>query len=279
MDGFLVTPGVFNYLTGRGSDIGKWFDKSKKIDAFSFTGSSEVGKAIVENLPTCIPLQLELGGHNPAVVMDDADLDLAVKQIVKGAFSFSGQRCTSIKRVLVHSKVHDAFVEKLRRNVSRIKLEEPLINSGNVRKFVEFCEDAIDGGAVLVSRKLKVVGNYVSPMVFTRVRKGMKIFSEEVFGPILAISTYEREEEILSFCNGSKYGLQASIFGSNIDAITGFALKLEFGRVNINIAPSRSPDVLPFGGCKNSGFGLQSIGESLRFFTLKRGIVLEKEGE
>lgn len=277
VDGFLATPGVFNYLTGRGSEIGKWFDRTRKIDAFSFTGSSDVGKAIVDRLPTRIPLQLELGGHNPAVVLEDVDLDLAVRQIVKGAFGFSGQRCTSIKRVLVHGRVHDAFVEKLKKALSELKLEEPLISAGSVRMFVEFCEDAEQKGAVLVSNKLEVRGNYVSPMVFTRVREGMKIYEEEVFAPILAISLYEREEEIFSFCNGSKYGLQASIFGKDIESITGFALKLEFGRVNINIAPSRSPDVLPFGGCKDSGFGLQSIGESLKFFTAKRGIVLEKE--
>lgn len=276
VDGYLITPGVFNYITGRGSELGSFIDENSEIDSFSFTGSSEVGKQLLSKLRTGIPVQLEMGGHNPAIVMSDADLDLAVQEISKGAFSFSGQRCTSIKRVLVHKKVHDAFVEKMKKHMETLNLEEPLIDERSVNRLKEFCQDALDKGANQISPDLSIKGNYVTPVVFTNVKKGMKLFDSEVFGPVLAISKYEQEAEIEEFCNNSKYGLQASIFSEDLDVASSEALKLEFGRVNVNLCPARSPDILPFGGVKDSGLGFQSIGESLKFFTRYKGVVLRR---
>lgn len=275
VDGFLVTPAVLNYITGKGSEIGKWIVKHQKVDAFSFTGSTAVGKSIVDGLPGYIPVQMELGGHNPAVVLEHADLDLAVKEIVRGAFLFSGQRCTSIKRLFVNKKIYDSFIEKLKVAVFGVQLKEPLINKRVVEELKEAYDDALNKGAQLIGLPLDIKGNFVSPVVVSGVTKEMKLFNEEVFAPVLAITPFNEEEEVISFCNDSKFGLQASIFAKNIDKATDIALRLEFGRININSIPARSPDVLPFGGVKASGCGVQSIKDSLIFFTQPRGIVLK----
>ncbi|GCE63235.1 NADP-dependent glyceraldehyde-3-phosphate dehydrogenase [Candidatus Mycoplasma haematohominis] len=275
VDGFLATPGIFNYVTGRGSEIGKWIIKHQNVDAFSFTGSTDVGRSIVVGLPDGIPVQMELGGHNPAIVFDDADLDLAVQEVIKGAFSFSGQRCTSIKRLFVHKKIYADVLEKLKVAVFEVQLKEPLINKKVVEELKIAYKDALDKGAQLIGGSLTVDGNFVSPVVFAGVSEGMKLFNEEVFAPVLAITPFEEEDELVKFCNDSKFGLQSAIFTKNIERATDLALKLEFGRVNINTLPARSPDVLPFGGIKASGCGLQSIKDSLLFFTSAKGIVLK----
>ncbi|OAL10307.1 glyceraldehyde-3-phosphate dehydrogenase [Candidatus Mycoplasma haematobovis] len=276
VDEYLITPGVLNYVTGKGSEISKALIKSPHIKALSFTGSTEIGKEIGSQLAN-IPKQLELGGHNSAIVLKDADLSLAISEILKGAFGFSGQRCTAIKKVFVSSEIYERFIELFMKELKDFPpLQEPLINESAVAKAKLFYEDALNKGANLLSGELNIRNNLVSPIVFENVTDEMFISSEELFAPVIALRTFKDIKEAISLCNKSNYGLQASIFSENIEDSSQLALSLECGRININSAPSRSPDILPFLGVKDSGMEVQGIKNSLYFFTKFKGIVYKK---
>ncbi|CBY92041.1 non-phosphorylating glyceraldehyde-3-phosphate dehydrogenase (NADP) [Mycoplasma haemofelis str. Langford 1] len=279
VDGYLITPGVLNYVTGKGSDIGDFLTSSPYIKALSFTGSTEVGKSLMPKLPN-IPKQMEMGGHNPAIVLRNADLKITIPSILKGAFGFSGQRCTAIKKVFVHKDIYSPFMDKLREELSILPpLKEPLINKGAVSIVEEFYKDALDKGAKVVGNELSINGNFVSPIVLENVDSSMKAFEEELFAPIIAIKEFEKDEEVVELCNNSRYGLQASIFSNSLDEATSLAINMDFGRININTLPSRSPDILPFLGIKDSGLDVQGIKDSLLFFSIPKGIVWKKDEE
>lgn len=226
-----------------------------------------------------IPMQLEMGGHNPAVIFKDANMDLAIREIMKGSFGFSGQRCTSIKKVFVEKKVYEEFVNAFKLKLKGFKLKEPLIDKSIVNSLKECYEEALNKGAKLISDPLEIKDNFVTPVVFTDVNKDMQIFKDELFAPIIFVSPFSEINELEEMCNDSRYGLQASIFTEDIELASQISLKLDFGRVNINFAPSRSPDILPFSGIKDSGFEVQGIRNSLFFFTRFKGIVLRKQAE
>lgn len=276
VDEYLITPGVLNYVTGKGSEIGKALIKSPYIKALSFTGSTEIGKEISAQLPH-IPKQLELGGHNSAIVLKDADLALAISEILKGAFGFSGQRCTAIKKVFVSREIYEKFIELFKKELETFSLlKEPLINESAVNQAKLFYEDALAKGAKLLSKEFEIKNNFVSPIVFENVSDEMLIANEELFAPVIALRAFGKLEEVVNLCNKSTYGLQASVFSESIEDASNLSLLLECGRININSAPSRSPDILPFLGVKSSGMEVQGIKNSLYFFTQFKGIVYKK---
>ena len=229
-----------------------------------------------------IPLLMELGGKDAAIVLKDADLDLAAKNIVAGAYSYSGQRCTAIKRVLVVNEVADKLVEKIKMEIKNLKVGNPLELDADVvplidTKSADFVEglinDAINlGGNLVVGGNRE--GNLIYPTLIDNVTKEMRIAWEEPFGPVLPIIRVNNVEEAIEIANRSEYGLQSSVFTENINDAFYVADKLEVGTVQVNNKTERGPDHFPFLGVKSSGVGLQGIKYSIEAMTRLKATII-----
>lgn len=278
----VITPGVFNYITGTGKIIGESIkQQSNKVSAMSFTGSTDIGLQLSEDFPH-IPKQLEMGGLNVAIVLKDADISGSVQEILKGAFSFSGQRCTAVKKILIEKPIYKEVIKEIESALPKFQEDiAPLISKFAVEETKSFYLDALDKKAVLISQPIEWKDNslIVSPIVFKDIKPNMKLFNKELFGPILGLMEFEKLEDAINIINDSDYGLQASIFSENIELSSEIALELDVGRVNINLCPTRSPDILPFSGTKKSGLEVQGIKNSLYFFSKFKGVVLKKNNE
>ena len=278
--------GVLNTVTGRGKEIGDYIVTHPSIDFINFTGSSEVGIRI-SKITSMIPLLMELGGKDAAIVLDDADLDLASKNIVDGAYAYSGQRCTAVKRVLVEEKIADELVKKIKDLVLKLKVgnprEEsvnivPLIND-NAANFVwELIDDAREQGAHLVTGGVRE-GNTIEPTLFDNVTIDMRLAWEEPFGPVLPIIRVKDKDEAIKIANESQYGLQAAVFTKNIDSAFYIASRLEVGSVQINNKTERGPDHFPFLGIKASGIGVQGIKYSIESMSRTKTMVINLHRE
>ena len=276
-----VPKGVINTITGKGSEIGDYITTHKGIDFINFTGSSAIGERI-SKITTMVPLLMELGGKDAAIILKDADLELAASNIIAGAYSYSGQRCTAVKRVLVEEEVADALVEKLKEKVAKLKvvnpLEEqgevvPLINTKSADFVCELMEDAKEKGAELLFGG-KREGNIIYPTLFDKVTEDMRLAWEEPFGPVLPIMRVKDRDEAIRISNESEYGLQGAVFTENIDNAFYVADKLEVGTVQINNKTERGPDHFPFLGVKSSGIGTQGIRYSIEAMTRLKGTVI-----
>lgn len=276
-----IPAGVINTVTGRGSEIGDYLIENPLVDFVNFTGSTAVGKRIGE-LAGMRPILLELGGKDGAIVMEDADLEKAAKDIVSGAFSYSGQRCTAIKRVLVVETVADRLVSLIKNEVEKLRVGDPFENADITalidNKSADFIEglikDALDKGAEALT-PIKREKNLMWPVLFDYVTLDMQIAWEEPFGPILPIIRVKDIEEAIEICNGSEYGLQTSVFTNDIKKAFDIAKKLEVGTVQINNKTQRGPDNFPFLGIKGSGVGVQGIKYSIESMTRIKSIVLD----
>lgn len=266
-----VPAGVINTLTGKGRKIGDYVVTHPNIDFINFTGSTEVGLRI-SRITAMTPMLMELGGKDAAIVLKDADLDLTVDNIVAGAYSYSGQRCTAVKRILVEEDIADALVEKLKIKVSELKMGNPLesedvtivpLIDSNACDFVwELIDDAREQGAkLLVGGKRD--GNFIEPTLFDFITEEMRLAWEEPFGPVLPIIRVKDKDEAIKIANKSLYGLQSAVFTNNINDAFYVADKLEVGTVQVNNKTERGPDHFPFLGVKASGIGTQGIGHSI----------------
>lgn len=261
--------GAFNLVTGRGRDIGDTLTANKHIKMISFTGSVPVGKNI-SKAQSMIPLVLELGGNDAGYIRHDADLELAAKEVAKGAFSYSGQRCTAIKRAIVHKDVRDEFLEKLLENVNSMKAN-PLITAGAANYVEELINDSKQRGDKFILEGERVVNEL--PFHIVETTTDSRAWQEEAFGPLLPVVVIEDENDLKEIFNNTNFGLQNSIFTSDIKWAKEFAIDLESGSVNINRSSSRGPDVFPFLGVKDSGFGTQGIKDALISMTRVLNIV------
>lgn len=276
-----VPKGVLNTVTGRGSEIGDYVVTHKDVDFINFTGSTEIGQHLA-SISTMKPLLMELGGKDAAIVLDDADLDWAASNIVSGAFSYSGQRCTAVKRVLVDEKVADQLVEKIQEKVKQLVVGNPfdektvivpLISSASADFVEELIKDAVDkGGKLLVGGQREE--NTIYPTLIDHVTEAMRLAWEEPFGPVLPIIRVKDIEEAIRIANESEYGLQSSVFTKDIDKAFGIAKKLEVGTVQINNKTERGPDHFPFLGVKSSGMGTQGIRYSIEAMTRPKATVV-----
>ena len=276
-----IPAGVLNTITGRGSEIGDYVVTHPVVDFINFTGSTEVGRGI-SRISAMTPLLMELGGKDAAIVLEDADLDLAAKNIVSGAYSYSGQRCTAVKRILVVEDVADELVRKLEDKVKALKVgnpsEEqvdivPLIDKKAADYVEELINDAKDKGAKLLFGGIRK-GNLIYPTLFDYVTQDMRLAWEEPFGPVLPIIRVKDAEEAIDIANRSQYGLQSSVFTRNINRAFYVADKLEVGTVQINNKTERGPDHFPFMGVKASGIGTQGIKYSIESMSRPKAIVL-----
>ena len=276
-----IPAGVFNTITGRGSEIGDYIIEHKEVNFINFTGSTPIGERI-GRLAGMRPIMLELGGKDAALVLEDADLEHAVKQIVAGAFSYSGQRCTAIKRVIVLESVADTLVTLLQAEVAKLTVGDPfdnaditpVIDNASADFIWGLIEDAQEKGAQALT-PIKREANLLWPVLFDQVTKDMKVAWEEPFGPVLPIIRVANVEEAIAFANESEFGLQSSVFTNDFKKAFEIAEKLEVGTVHINNKTQRGPDNFPFLGVKGSGAGVQGIKYSIEAMTNVKSIVFD----
>ncbi|WP_086835325.1 NADP-dependent glyceraldehyde-3-phosphate dehydrogenase [Streptococcus pneumoniae] len=276
-----IPAGVFNTITGRGSEIGEDIIEHKEVNFINFTGSTPIGERI-GRLAGMRPIMLELGGKDAALVLEDADLEHAAKQIVAGAFSYSGQRCTAIKRVIVLESVADKLATLLQEEVSKLTVGDPfdnaditpVIDNASADFIWGLIEDAQEKEAQALT-PIKREGNLLWPVLFDQVTKDMKVAWEEPFGPVLPIIRVASVEEAIAFANESEFGLQSSVFTNDFKKAFEIAEKLEVGTVHINNKTQRGPDNFPFLGVKGSGAGVQGIKYSIEAMTNVKSIVFD----
>ena len=290
-----VPPGVFNVVQGDGETTGAALVEHPGVAAISFTGSSETGRIIAEKcgrqLKRC---SLELGGKNAQIVMDDADLDLALEGAVWGAFATAGQRCTATSRLLLHEKIHDAFVGRFIAGAKALRLGDaldprtqmgPLINAAQRDRVADYVRIGLDEGATLrcggkpASGKLSA-GYFYEPTIFTHVTPNMRIAQEEIFGPVCAVLKFKALDEALAILNGTRYGLSSSLYTRDINSAFRAMRDIEAGITYIN-GPTIGAEVhLPFGGVKQTGNGHREAGSAaLDFYSEWQSVYVDYSGK
>jgi succinate-semialdehyde dehydrogenase / glutarate-semialdehyde dehydrogenase len=258
--------GVCNVVTGPAGPIGAEITANPLVRKLSFTGSTEVGAKLIQQCaPTIKKLSMELGGNAPFIVFDDADLDAAVEGAMASKFRNTGQTCVCANRLLVQDAVYDAFAQKLKAAVSKLKVgngveqgvtQGPLINAEAVAKVEEHIADAVQrGGKVLTGGKRhELGGNFFEPTILTNVPCDAAIFHEETFGPVAPLFRFKTEEEAIQLANDTEFGLAAYFYSRDVGRIFRVAEALESGIIGINEGII-STAVAPFGGVKASGLG------------------------
>ncbi|KAH9616040.1 hypothetical protein KSS87_011987 [Heliosperma pusillum] len=271
--------GLISCVTGKGSEIGDFLTMHPGVNCISFTGG-DTGIAISKKAGM-IPLQMELGGKDACIVLEDADLDLVAANIVKGGFSYSGQRCTAVKVVLVMDSVAETLVEKVKAKVAKLTVgppEEdcditPVVTESSANFIEGLVKDAKEKGATFC-QEYKREGNLIWPLLLDNVRPDMRIAWEEPFGPVLPVIRINSVEEGIHHCNASNFGLQGCVFTKDINKAMLISDAMESGTVQINSAPARGPDHFPFQGIKDSGIGSQGITNSINMMTKTKSTVI-----
>jgi succinate-semialdehyde dehydrogenase/glutarate-semialdehyde dehydrogenase len=261
-----VPPGVLNIVTGSASAIGGELTSNPTVRKLSFTGSTEVGRTLMEQCASTIKkISLELGGNAPFIVFDDADLDEAVSGAMASKYRNTGQTCVTVNRIYVQDGVYDAFATKLAERVKTLNpanglepmaTQGPLIDDKAVAKVEEHIADALAKGAAIATggRRHALGGRFFEPTVLTGVTPEMAISREETFGPVAPLFRFATEQEAIALANDTEFGLAAYFYGRDIGRIWRVAEALESGMIGINTGII-STEVAPFGGIKQSGLG------------------------
>lgn len=288
--------GVINIIYGPGKDTIAKLMESGKIDVFSFIGSSKIANVLKKAHPKPNRLRSVLGleAKNPAIVLQDADLELAVNECILGSLSFNGQRCTALKIIFVHEKIATAFnalyIEKLDKLKMGMPWEDgvmitPLPEPDKPAYLKELIDDAINKGAKVINKNGGNINeSFVHPAVLYPVSSDMRIYNEEQFGPVVPILSFKNISEPIQYMVDSNYGQQVSIFGTDSQELAELIDPLvnQVCRVNINCQCQRGPDVFPFNGRKDSAEGTLSVFDALRVFSIRtmvagKDIVLNKK--
>ena len=273
--------GEISCIIGKGSEIGDLILENKDVNMISFTGSTHIGKKISQLNPL-IPVILELGGKDAAIVLKDADIAKTAKDIVAGAFQYNGQRCTGIKRVLVDEKISYKLIDAINYELNKLSVGTAAEGNNNITEMINIDAakynlslilDALKNSALTDQNIRLLENNILAPVVLYNVNSKCRIYYEEQFGPVLPIINFKSIEEAIEINNDSEYGLQASIYTENIELANKIAKSLDVVTVNINRSPSRGPDIFPFGGIKHSGKGMQGIKESIISMNIIKGII------
>jgi len=273
--------GAFNYVPGRGSEIGDALTGHEGLDAIAMTGSSGAGEHIARQ-SGMVELHLELGGNAPAIVFPDADLADAAGACAKGSVKLAGQRCTAVSRVLAHESVHDDLVERLDLAMESWQPGDlfdestsvgPLISEEQAEWVQELVEDAVEKGADLV-RGGDHDGPRYEPTVLSNVPHSARIIHEEQFGPVAAVASFESEDGAIEIANESDLALDSSVFTNDYDRAFRVAEALDTGSVRINGAPSHGIGDIPYGGNEDSGIGREGIHSTIEALTTTKSIIL-----
>jgi acyl-CoA reductase-like NAD-dependent aldehyde dehydrogenase len=272
--------GVLNILTGRGSTVGAALVRDPRVRAISFTGSVATGHGVRDEATKAGKrVQLELGGHNPLIVMADADLDRAVEASYAGAFWSAGQKCTATRRIYVEAPVYDDFRERLLARIEKGRVGDPLdpevevgpiVNASQFEEIVEAIERGKrEGGTVLTGgARADDDGYLIPPTVFEGVADDAFLSCEEVFGPVTSLYRFDQLDEALERANAVEFGLSTAIFTSNLKTATRFQNEAQAGLIHVNSQTAGAEVHVPFGGIKSSGFGPHEQGRAaIEFYT------------
>jgi len=282
-----VPPGVVNLVNGIGERTGKLLTEHPAIRATAFIGESRTGSLIMsQGAPTLKRVHLELGGKNPVIVFEDADIDRAVDAVVFMIYSLNGERCTSSSRLLVHSSIHDRFVERVAERVARLKVGHPLdpateigplIHQRHLDKVLSYFKIARDEGAQIRAGGARAEGlgsgYYVQPTLFTHAKSTMRVAREEIFGPVLTVLPFETEADALKIANDTPYGLTAYIWTADSGRALRMAHAVDAGMVWVNSENNRHLPT-PFGGMKASGIGRDGGDYSFDFYMETKNICI-----
>jgi aldehyde dehydrogenase (NAD+) len=268
--------GVLNLVHGPGGEVGEYLVSHPGVDAISFTGSYDTGKRL-ETICGAIHriIVTEMGGKNAIIVMDDADLDLAVEGAIWGGFGTTGQRCTAASRIVVHKRVYQKFIEKFKKVASRLKVGDglqketdvgPVINGSQFNKILKYIEIGKKEGAKLIlggkayQKGICSKGYFIEPTLFIEVTPEMRIAQEEIFGPVVSVIRAEGLEDAIQIVNETSYGLSSAIYTQNVNSSAIAERDLDAGIVYINASTIGAEIQLPFGGIKHSGYGRKEAG-------------------
>lgn len=262
-----VPAGVINIVSGKTEEIGRALTSDPRVRKLTFTGSTAVGKKLtIDCAETLKRTSMELGGNAPFIVFESADLDAAVAGLVANKFRNAGQTCVCTNRVILQSSIFDAFKEKLVHAVAKLTVGNgfdastiigPLISQKAKSKVLTLIDDACESGADIISPvelSADINGNFLSPSIIVNARRSMRVFSEEIFGPVAPLFAFDTEDEAVELANDTPFGLAAYFYSRDFAQIFRVSEALETGMVGVNV-PSVSSETIPFGGIKESGQG------------------------
>ena len=290
-----VPPGVLNLVMGNGSTVGEAMVNHPDVRAISFTGSNEVGCAVYEKgSRRGIRVQCEMGGKNPVIILQDADLSLALEGVVQGGFGSTGQRCTATSRVIVEESIADEFSEMLLKRMKEIRVGnglDPQINMGplvdeiQMNTVLHYIQTGISEGARLVRGGRRLTGNqydqgyFIEPTLFDHVQMSMRIAKEEIFGPVVCLLRAKDFDECVEMANAVPFGLCASIYSQDVSKCMRFVERSEVGKVHVNSPTVGGEAQAPFGGTKATGIGPREMGtEVFEFYTEIKTVYLDFTG-
>lgn len=293
-----LPPGVLQLTIGKGSSVGDLIVNHPKIMALSFTGSNGVGQRLyADGAKRGIKVQCEMGGKNPIVVLDDADVDLAVEATVQGAFGSTGQRCTATSRAIITEGIADEFVEKLVARAKQLKIGNgmdsstdmgPIVDDYQLKSVTEGVEQAkgdekcgklLLGGSRITEAPLDK-GNFFPPTIFDHVNPDSFLAQEELFGPVLAVIRVKDFEEAIEAANNVAYGLSSSVYTNDSNLVFKFLDRIETGITHVNSPTMGGEAQLPFGGIKATGVGAREMGtEGVEFFTELKTVYIDYTGQ
>lgn len=279
-----VPPGVINMVTGPGSEIGDAIGMHPKIKAVSFTGSTDVGIALGKAVQLRgAKMQAEMGGKNPSIILEDANIDKTIDNIVISGFLDNGQRCTGTSRLIVPRSIAKEVTNKLVQRAKELVIADPfsdevdngpVIDKNQLNTYLHYIQTAIDEGATLEYGGKRITDNgldkgyYVAPTVFSNVTKDMTIFKEEIFGPVIGITEVDTYEEAIELANESDFGLSSTIYTNDLNQAFDFVRRIESGVTHVNIPSNYFENQYPFGGKKASSIGPREQGSTaLDFWT------------
>jgi len=277
-----VPAGVFNLVMGRGSVVGELLSNSPDIDAISFTGSAAVGRRVAQNCAARLAkVQLEMGGKNPQVVLDDADLETAVNVSLQSAFFSTGQRCTASSRLIVAAGIHDRFVTALVEKMKKLKVDDalkegtdigPVVDKQQLEQDLRYIELGRKEGAKLAAggERLKrgTEGFYLEPALFVDTTSQMAINRDEIFGPVASVIRAKDYDEALAVANDTPYGLSSGIATTSLKHAEHFKRNSAAGMVMVNLPTAGVDYHVPFGGRKGSSYGPREQGRyAVEFYT------------
>lgn len=266
-----IPPGVLNVITGPAAPIAQVLTQSPLVRKFSFTGSTDIGRQLMQACASTVKkVSLELGGNAPFIVLDDADLDAAVQGLMVAKFRNAGQTCVCANRIYVHSAVYDAFADKLAQAMATLQVGNgndpdsdlgPLIDDAAVRNTLELLADAQAKGATVVGRGY-LHDRFFAPVLLKNATSNMRVSTEEIFAPLAPLYRFEDDAQVLAMANDSEYGLAAYVYGNQLSRLVHLMEGLEYGMVGVNTGLI-SNAVAPFGGVKQSGLDREGARQGL----------------
>jgi aldehyde dehydrogenase (NAD+) len=277
-----IPEGVFNYVMGRGSVVGEAIVNDRRVDDISFTGSVETGRKLAANaIKRMAKFQLEMGGKNPLVVLDDADLKTAVECAVNGAYFSTGQRCTASSRLIVTKGIHDKFVEAMIERLKTVNVDDalkkdthigPVVDKTQLNQDLFYIEEGKKEGATLAyggnQLKRETEGFYLEPALFTGTSNDMRINREEVFGPVATVIAANDYDEALAIANDTEFGLSSGICTTSLKHASHYRKNSQAGMVMVNLPTAGVDYHVPFGGRKGSSYGPREQGRyAAEFYT------------